>query len=82
VLKWPQNGEKQHKKTIFWLFWTISPKKNDLVKGLILSLVYLFGSVCGCPNGAKMAKKSIKKLLIWTIPSKRMGLIIWLGAYF
>jgi hypothetical protein len=26
-----QNGQKQHYKPVFWLFWTISPKRMDLI---------------------------------------------------
>jgi polyferredoxin len=27
----PQNGGKQHNKPVFWLFWTISPERMDLM---------------------------------------------------
>jgi hypothetical protein len=26
-----ENGQKQHKKTVFWLFWTISPERMGLM---------------------------------------------------
>jgi hypothetical protein len=46
--------------------------------------VYLFGSIRGCPNIHKMAKKQKKKpvfWLFWTISLKRIGIMIGLGAF-
>jgi hypothetical protein len=46
---------------------------------------YLFRSIWGCPIGHKMGDKTNLKPVFWlfqTIFPKRMGLEIWLGAYF
>jgi hypothetical protein len=150
------NAPKQHKKTIFWLFWTISPtrigllislgpyfqaktldhisrplaglclpfwvhlglpkcpkiapKKNyflvvldhfsyknghiDLVGGFFRAKVlgHTSPSTCwplftffGPMGGVYMPQTSIKKTifwLFWTISPTRMGILIWLGAFF
>jgi hypothetical protein len=34
VPKWPPNDQKQHKKPVFWLFWTIF----SIVMGLMIWL--------------------------------------------
>jgi hypothetical protein len=45
------------------------------------AFVYLVGSIWGCPNAPKQHKKT-DFCLIWTISPTRIGLLIWLGAYF
>jgi hypothetical protein len=40
-------------------------------------------SIWGCPNGQQQHEKNSTIFwLFWTISPKRMGLMIWLGAYF
>jgi hypothetical protein len=45
---------------------------------------YRFWFIWGCPNGPEMGKKQHKTcfLVVLEISLKRMGLIIWLAAYF
>ena len=88
--KWPKTVEK----AVFWLFWTISFKKNrpnDLVRGLFLSsdigrdiplscgtLCIFLGPFGGAPKWPKTVQKPLF-WLFWTIFPWRMSLMIWLG---
>ena len=93
--------KKQHKKTVFWLFQTISLKRLGLMIWLrayfrlshwtihspyFWSFVDLLRSIWAVPKWLPLPKKSsIKKpdfCLFQTISPKRLGLMIWLGAYF
>jgi hypothetical protein len=62
------------KKTIFWLFWTISPKRMSLMIWLgayfqaqtlghtsrqLQAFMYIFGSIWGCPNSQKLHTKKL-----------------------
>jgi hypothetical protein len=90
------NAPKQQKKTIFWLFWTISLTRMGLLIWLgahfqaktlghtsrpLTGLCLSFWSIWGCPNAPNSIKKTIFRLF-WTISPTRMGLLIWLRAFF
>ena len=87
VPKWPPKWKNYHKKTVFWLFWTISPKRMGLISRFefihwavrsahLWTFGYLFRSIWGCPIGHKMGDKTNLKPVFWlfqTIFPKRMG---------
>jgi hypothetical protein len=88
------NAPKQHNKTIFWLFWTISLTRMGLMIWLgayFQAWTYIpptfepFHDFLGPFGGAKIPQDSIQKSIIWlfwTISPRTMGLMIWLGTYF
>jgi hypothetical protein len=62
------------KKSIFWLFWTISSKRMGLTIWLgayfqaqtlghtlrpLQAFIYILGSIWGCPNGQKQQQKKL-----------------------
>jgi hypothetical protein len=47
----------------------------------VQAFVYLFGSIWACQNAPKQPEESFF-LLFWIFSSTRMGLSIFLGAYF
>jgi hypothetical protein len=68
-------------KTVFWLFWAISPENNgpnDLVRGLFLSsdIGQDILPTCKTKNGTKTSF-----LVVLDNFPIRMNLTIWLGAY-
>jgi hypothetical protein len=84
-------------KSIFGLFWTLSPTRMGLLLklGLFISSLDIgpyIQPTCGPLYtflgpfwGAQMPQNSIRKTifwLFWTITPTRMGLLIWLRAYF
>jgi hypothetical protein len=84
-------------KNYFWVvlyYFSYKNGPNDLVRGLFSSLnvrTYI-PATCGLLStflgpfvGAQMPQDSIKKAIIWlfwVISPGKMGLMIWLGAYF
>jgi hypothetical protein len=88
--KWPQNSKKQHKKSIFWLFWTISAERMGPMIWLraysrLRHSAYLWALATfkGPFEGAKMAPKwteKHKKPVFWLfriISAEIMGLMFW-----
>jgi hypothetical protein len=88
----PQNTIK---KTIFWLFRTISPTRMGLLiwlgayfqaktLGHIMPTCGPLNTFLGLYGVPKYPKTSLTPIfwLSWTISPTRMGLWIWLGAYF
>jgi hypothetical protein len=88
----PQDSRK---KTIFWLFWTISPTRMGLSIWLgahlhaktlghtphpLAGFCVPFWSIWGCQNAPKQHEKTIF-WMFWTISPTRMALLIWLQAY-
>jgi hypothetical protein len=88
---------KQHKKNYYLVvldYFTYNNGPKDLVRGLFSSLdtgTYIpptcrpLCTFLGPFGGAQMPQNSIEKSffwLFWTISPTRMGLMIWLGAYF
>jgi hypothetical protein len=91
-----QMPQDSRKNTIFWLFQTISPTRMGQLIWLgahfhaetlghtscpLAGLCVPFWSIWGCPNAPKQQEKTIF-WMFWTISPTRMGLLIWLRAYF